>query len=318
VANRKLAELMKAIKILTTDHYVLSARHFIPGRSLRHTVIINPATGVKQQFYAHFAAFLSLHGFQTYTYDYRGIGESTPPSLRHCSSNLINWGECDLSAVIRYARERHPGNTLTLLGHSIGGQLIGTSPESRHADNIVMIAAQTPYWRNYKGIMRFKVWNLWHIMIPLLTKACGYFPSRKIGLFENLPGPAALQWARWGKSKHYLFGDYPDKKKIFNSLCQRALAYSFSDDPFAPREAVEDLLQHYTNLNLTHKHFRPSDVNLTSIGHFTFFRKTSEEIFWKDIVDWLGGESGQSSTYQGLLPNAGTYFDRSAVNTRQQ
>lgn len=283
---------MREIKILTTDHYVLSARHFIPGDSRRHTVIINPATGVKQQFYTHFAEFLSKNGFQAYTYDYRGIGMSKPTSMRQCATDIINWGECDLSAVIRYVRERHPGNKLTLIGHSIGGQLIGSSPESRHADNIVMIASQTPYWRHYQGAMRVKVWLLWHFTIPFLTKIWGYFPSRKIGLFEDLPGPVALQWARWGKNKHYLFSDYPAKRKTFAALHQRALVYSFSDDPFAPRKAVEDLLQYYCNLRYSHIHVSPSDLKLDTIGHFSFFRKSSESVFWGGVVRWLTQASG--------------------------
>jgi predicted alpha/beta hydrolase len=87
-----------------------------------------------------------------------------------------------------------------------------------------------------------------------------------------------------------MFHEFPSKLKLFNSLRQRALAYSFSDDPFAPREAVEDLLQYYRNLNIRHRHFRPQDVNLNSIGHFAFFRKSSKEIFWEDIASWLSEE----------------------------
>jgi len=282
---------MKEIKIPTKERYALRARHFIPAVARAHTVVINPATGVRQDFYGNFAEFLSTRGFQVYTYDYRGVGLSKPPAtLRHCLVSLMHWGEVDLTAMIRYARERHPGNRLTLLGHSIGGQLIGTSSEAIHADNIVVIASQTPYWKHYRGFTGIKVWLLWNFLIPVLTRIWGYFPAKKLGLFEDLPAPAALQWSRWGKTRHYMFHEFPSKLKLFNSLRQRALAYSFSDDPFAPREAVEDFLQYYRNLNIRHRHFRPQDVNLSSIGHFAFFRKSSKEIFWEDIASWLSEE----------------------------
>ena len=286
---------MKEVKIPTKERYALIARHFIPSRSRQHTIIISPATGVRQDFYRHFAEFLSDVGFQAYTYDYSGIGLSrSRVSLRDCQANLIQWGEIDLAAVIRYTRERHPGNALTLIGHSIGGQLIGATPEARHADNIVLIAAQTPYWKHYTGFTKVKVWMLWHVLIPLFTLTIHYFPARKLGLFEDLPGPAARQWARWGKTRHYMFNEYPSKLKLFSSLRQRSLAYSFSDDPYAPPDAVEDLLRYYRNLDLSHKHFRPADLSLKTIGHFSFFRKASAEIFWNDLVQWLGARSGSN------------------------
>lgn len=279
---------MKEVKIPTKERYALRARHFIPSQSRAHTVIVSPATGVKQDFYRHFAEFLSDEGFQVYTFDYSGIGQSRPEiAMGDLRADLMHWGEIDLAAVIKYTLERHPGNVLTLLGHSIGGQLIGAVPESRYADNIVLIASQTPYWKHYRGFMRIKVWLLWYMLIPLFTKIWGYFPAGKLGLFEDLPGPAARQWARWGTTRHYMFNEYPSKLKTFSSLRQRALAYSFSDDPYAPRDAVEDLLGYYRNLNLRHRHFKPADTGLSTIGHFAFFRKGSADIFWKDLVRWM-------------------------------
>jgi predicted alpha/beta hydrolase len=65
------------------------------------------------------------------------------------------------------------------------------------------------------------------------------------------------------------------------------LVYSFSDDPYAPLKAVKDLLHHYDNLKIEHRHVDPKSVNQKSIGHFSFFRKSSEEIFWKNVSEWL-------------------------------
>lgn len=296
---------MTEIKILTRDHYLLSARHFIPARPTGHTIVINPATGVKQHFYTHFALYLAAQGFHVYTFDYRGIGSSRYGSLKRFHASIVDWGEHDLSAILKYVKQRHPQHTISVIGHSIGGQIIGLSPESKSIDNIIMIGAQTPFWKHYQGATLFKVWQLWHIMIPLLTRRFGFFPARSLGLFEDLPAEAALQWARWGKSKNYLLDELSHKRKNFSSLHQPALVYSFSDDPYAPLKAVKDLLQHYTNLKIEHRHINPKSVNLKSIGHFSFFRKSSEEIFWNDVVEWLNvnGNSKYSSVTGELKSN---------------
>lgn len=275
------------IKIVTKDRYALSARHFIPATSVGHTVIINAATGVKQTYYSQFADYLSMQGFHVYTYDYRGIGESRSGLLKELCASIVDWGELDLSAIIRYVKERHPSNALTILGHSIGGQILGISPLAIHADNLVMIGSQTPYWKNFEGAMQGKVWLMWHVIIPFFTKVCKYFPARNLGLFEDLPREAALQWARWGKSAHYLFDELPEKKETFKSLTQPSLVYSFSDDTIAPLKAVNDLLKHYANLRIEHRHIQPDQINKKTIGHFYFFRKDAEKIFWEKVSTWI-------------------------------
>jgi predicted alpha/beta hydrolase len=135
--------------------------------------------------------------------------------------------------------------------------------------------------------MRFKVWLLWHVLIPAFTKMLGYFPAKKLGLFEDLPGQAALQWARWGKNKNYMFDELPKKKEQFEMLSKPALVFSFSDDPIAPSDAVKDLLHYYSNLDIEHHHLEPSDIGRKHIGHFNFFRKEFRDPFWSSVSQWL-------------------------------
>jgi predicted alpha/beta hydrolase len=66
-------------------------------------VIINSATSVRCRYYSRFASFLFGEGFDVITYDYRGIGESRPVSLRGFDAGWI-----DMQAVtIRRLRVRH-------------------------------------------------------------------------------------------------------------------------------------------------------------------------------------------------------------------
>ena len=63
-------------------------------------VLVNAATGVPRQFYKYFAAYLRDHGWTTVTYDYRGIGGSTPANLRGFDARMRDWALIDMPAVI--------------------------------------------------------------------------------------------------------------------------------------------------------------------------------------------------------------------------
>jgi len=179
--------MKEVVEVLTRDGLSLSATWFIPDNPHEKVVLINSATGVKQQYYADFACWLATQGFNVYTYDYRGIGESRPERLDDLLCDMNDWSK-DVDAMISYITRTHPLSRLVILGHSVGGQLLGMSRLSRQADALVMIGSQTPYWKNYKGFwMQAKLWFFWNVTIPVTTKLVGYFPASALGLFEDLP-----------------------------------------------------------------------------------------------------------------------------------
>jgi predicted alpha/beta hydrolase len=229
------------LSVRTTDGYFLSVTCFNPKRSNRKVILINSATGVKQSYYSDFASYLANEGFKVYTYDYRGIGDSRPEKLKGFMASMHEWGSVDYHSMVQYITLAHPDLQLVVIGHSVGGQLIGLTDLSRKADAFVTVGAQTPYIQNFGGgMMRIKLHFFWNVLIPVFTKLAGYFPASKLGLFEDLPGPVAKQWARWAKTKNYLFSDFPEESKRFATLQQPSLMISFSDDELAPKPAVKD------------------------------------------------------------------------------
>ena len=82
---------MEEIRLTTRDGFSLSARIFRPKNPNGKLLLINSATGVKQQMYFAFATFMANCGFVALTYDYRGIGESKPPSLKGFESSMRIW-----------------------------------------------------------------------------------------------------------------------------------------------------------------------------------------------------------------------------------
>ncbi|HEY3405166.1 MAG TPA: alpha/beta fold hydrolase [Ohtaekwangia sp.] len=279
--------MKESIRVIARDGLQLSATWFIADNPQEKVILINSATGVKQQFYHDFASYLAKQGFNTYTFDYRGIGESKPEDLSSLLCDMKDWSK-DVDAMIAHIGRVHSQAKLFILGHSVGGQLIGMSSLVKRAEALVMIGSQTPYWRNYKGAwMKFKLLFFWYILIPFSTGLFQYFPASKLRMFEDLPGNVARQWARWAKSSDYIFKELPALRSSFKSLEQPTLLVSFTDDELAPHRAVMDLRKYYSQLKIDHWHLHPEDVLQKKIGHFGFFKKRMEPLAWKEVVSWI-------------------------------
>jgi predicted alpha/beta hydrolase len=281
-------KMKESLRVVTTDGIVLSATRFIPEKANGKVILINSATGVKQKYYSDFASFLANEGFYVYTYDYRGIGGSKPQSLRKFSASMKDWGIFDYPSILKNITQSHPGSRVVVVGHSVGGQLVGFSSISSRADAVVMIASQTPFWKHYPGFwMSTKLYILWYVAIPFLTWMAGYFPSSKLGLFEDLPAAVARQWARWAKSPNYIFDELPDMESKFSELQQPALMVSISDDDLAPSDAVCDLMKRYPGLKWSHWQIKPEDILQKKIGHFGFFKKRMRSTLWMETLRWI-------------------------------
>jgi predicted alpha/beta hydrolase len=280
--------MKESLRIVTTDGKVLSASRFIPQTPNGKVVLINSATGVRQRYYADFASHLADQGFFVYTYDYRGIGESKPKSLQGFNATMKDWGASDYHTMLQNVFQTHRDAKVVVIGHSVGGQIVGLSPLTTKVDSIVMIGAQTPFIKNFTGIFqKLKLYWFWYFLIPVFTKVFGYFPSGKLGLFEDLPAGVASQWARWAKSPDYLFSEFPEERKNFNDIQQLALMVNFTDDKLAQPLAVKDLMQFYAKAKWTQWQLKPEDVMQNKIGHFGFFKKRMESTLWKEVLDWM-------------------------------
>jgi predicted alpha/beta hydrolase len=268
--------------IAATDGYPLAATLFGGAEELRQVVLISPATGVKRRLYGAFAAYLASRGAAVATWDWRGTGESRPERMRGFRATMTDWARLDLAGVIGWAAERFPDARISAVGHSFGGQGLGLAPNAGRLHAIATIAAQSGWWGHWPRGERWKYALLWHAVMPPVTHALGYFPFRRLGVGEDLPKGVALEWARWCRSPEYL-GDWSGHAALRAPL----LAIGFSDDPFAPREAVEALVVRYGSERKEHRHVSPGEIGAKSIGHFGFFREAVGARLWPDVADWL-------------------------------
>jgi predicted alpha/beta hydrolase len=287
--QRDDAEL-ESVAILCRDGYRLTGHLWRPRTGpASGTVIVNPATGVLARYYHYFARFLTTQGFAVLTYDYRGIGASRPERLRRSGIRWRDWGELDFDAALRWARERDPDGLLVVVGHSIGGFLLGFAPNANRVDRILTVGAQYAYWRDYAAAHRFRLLVKWHLVMPLLTAVLGYFPGRRLGWLEDLPAGVANEWSRRGARME---ASYPPAERDailarFAAVRAPILAIGVADDEYGTPAAIGRALAYYRGSDRLQVALTPADLGFPAIGHFDLFHTRHSEGFWRAACAWL-------------------------------
>ncbi|MBX2840797.1 MAG: alpha/beta fold hydrolase [Flammeovirgaceae bacterium] len=282
----------KEIQVLAKDGFKLGANSFLSEDSKNLVFLISSATGVKQNYYEDFANWLAEKGYPTFTFDYRGIGKSRPNHLKGLSAKMHEWGKLDLEGMINYVKEQFPNKKLIVIGHSVGGQLFGLTPACQLVDGFIGVGSQMGYWKMWPVSHWPKLLFFWKILIPVLNNLYGYFPAKKIGLFENLPKGVAREWQKWASNSNYLFKYLPEEKMNYEKITKPFLSFSFSDDEFAPKKAVDKLVGYYKNANIKQIHITPASLGVKKLGHFAFFRKKYKENLWQMLLGWVEKNEG--------------------------
>jgi predicted alpha/beta hydrolase len=267
------------LRIEAADGFGLAATLHERRGNGRDAVVLAGATGVKRGFYGTVAASLASRGLDVLAFDYRGIGGSRPERLRGFGATMREWGELDLDAALGWTlREREP-DRLLVLGHSVGGQLLGHASRADEVAAAFLVGSQSGSWRHWPAPGRLGIFALWHLLIPSLSRPLGHFPSPWFGLGADLPSGVARQWAHWGRHPDYLLRDGPEVRERYARLHLPILAASIAKDPFAPEPAVRALLDLYPNAQRRLLRVGP-------VGHFDWFRPGNEAL-WAQAADWL-------------------------------
>lgn len=263
------------------------------GAPPQGAVVIAPATGVGRRFYAAFARYLSEAGFAVLTFDYRGIGGSREDGpLRRSTARMHEWGALDLDAALRLLEERFPTSPLLVVGHSVGGQVLGLAPASARLKAVLTVGAQSGYWGHWSGLGAAAMAATVFVGIPLLTRLFGVLPMRRLGQGEDLPPGVALEWARWCRHPDYVLSHAATLGGAHYAAFRGPwLAYAISDDGYAPRAAVEALLRFYPNARGEVRTVTPAGYGASAIGHFQFFREKFRESLWPPALDWITAEA---------------------------
>lgn len=272
--------------IAARDGFSLSATLYRKGRSNGKAVIVSSATAVPRRFYRHFATAVAERGYSAITYDYRGIGDSRPDSLRGFDARTSDWALLDMAGVVDWARDRLEPTRLYKIGHSVGGQVAGLLDNGAAIDGMVTLSAQSGYWRLQGGEQKLVVGLHVYVTLPVLSHVFGYMPWSKVSPAEDLPRGVALQWSRWCRDPQYLLGDSSLPLERYDAFEAPVLAYSIDDDKWGTSRSVDAMMSAYPNLE--RRHIDPTDHNIESLGHFGYFRPQADRL-WEEALGWLDG-----------------------------
>jgi len=277
---------MQDVSIPARDGYVLGGKLFRPPEPNGAAVIIQAASGVPQEYYGKFAAYLAERGFTVLTFDYRGIGQSRPPSLRGFEATMRDWAALDTGGALDFLEREAPGARLLAVGHSFGGQCFGVVPGNERYAGALVVSSQSGYWRHWKGRGRAGMWLVTHVVLPALSGVLGYFPARRLGQGEDLPAGVATEWARWCRHPGYIVGALGAEAEYVRFRAPMRAVW-IEDDGYAPLAAVQALAGFFPSARVELHAVRPSEAGGGRIGHFGFFRERFRATLWKDAADWL-------------------------------
>ena len=273
---------MKELKLENNLNQPIFATIFKPENSNGKIILINSATGVKQQVYFKIAKYLSENGFTVLTYDYSGIGLSKSKDLTNCKSSMRSWGVSDYKTLTDYLKINFPNYKKYLIGHSVGALILGMNEDSKLFKSFIFISTQKAFVGHLKLKIKVLGYLGFGIVQPIMTKIFGYFPAHRFGLGESLPKNAANDWRTLilnKKSTNALLEkiDY----NYSSELTQDVLVLRAEDDSWLTKTGVQNLLtETFPNLKPTYKILKIIESPKKEIGHINFFRSFNKPL-WK-------------------------------------
>lgn len=277
---------MRVLTLETSDHIFLSVSVFEPKLGNKKLVLINSATGVKQQIYFAISQYLADHGFTVITYDYRGIGESKPKVMTNFDANMRIWGAMDFKTITDYIQENYPHYNTYCVGHSVGALILGMNPDSVIFKKFVFVATQDAALSNLKLGVAATAVIAFGVALPLLTRFYGYFPAQRFGLGESLPKNVGYDWRTLILDRKSLTKLYEKLGEDYSKdLCQPVTVLFAEDDSWITMKGMQKLLKKtYSNLKASLQELKVVDSPKKNIGHINFFRSYNKN-FWSIILD---------------------------------
>ena len=280
-----LSHTTAPVVLTATDGYVLSATRFPTALPLRGRIVVAGATAVPQGFYRRVAEHAAARGYETLTFDYRGIGRSAPPTLKGFRMDLLDWAKLDLAAAV----ESMAGNDvpLFLAGHSYGGHAFGLLPNHAQVAGCYVFGTGAGWHGWMPQAERLKVLALWRLVLPPLTWWKGYCPWKRLGMGEDLPLDAFRQWRHWCRFPHYFFDDpaMHGIDEVFARITAPIVAANALDDLWALPASRDAFVAGYRKARVTTRDIDPRDYG-GKIGHMGYFRAQATPL-WDEMLEWF-------------------------------
>lgn len=277
----------EALNLQTLDGHTLVARAYQPTGEVRRAVLLSPAMGVPQAFYRPFATWLAEQGVAVLTFDFRGMGESAPASLRGYEASITDWATHDQPAALAELLRRWPGVPRTYLGHSLGGQIFGWLDGHGHFERMVTVASGNGYWRYGTSQVRYSALLLWWLIAPLALMVYGYFPGDRLGLLGTFPRQVMWQWRRWCLHPDYVGAEGADLRARYAQVRTPITAVVLEDDELVSPEGIRSLYRLYPNAPTRFETIHPQALGLKRLGHSGLFKPKAASTLWPMALQWI-------------------------------
>lgn len=263
---------------------------------VRAIAVVGAATAVPAGYYRHFGDWLARRGYAVLSFDYRGIAASREALMPGEDVRLRDWARLDMAAALHAADRRRRQEAdrqqrdlgLLWVGHSLGGNAVGLVPGfADKVDAVLGVAAQVAYLGHWSGLARVQAWLFFHWMLPVLVRLLGHAPGRVLGpRAQDLPAGAALEWAAWGRTPGFLFGDETlARERAYDRFDGIVHLWSITDDHlFGPAAAVDALAAQFSAARVQRHVVAPEDLGVKRIEHFGPFRRDLGERLWPRLL----------------------------------
>jgi predicted alpha/beta hydrolase len=278
---------MEKVLLTTEDNISIIVHVFLPENNTHKVLLINSATGVKQQIYFAFAQYFSEKGFTVITYDYRGIGLSKPKKMKGFNASMRIWGSEDYKAVTDYIKINFKDYQKYCVGHSVGALILGMNKGSEMFEEFFFVGTQNAFVGNLKFRTKIEAYLGFGIAQPLTTVLLGYFPGNWFGLGESLPKNCAYDWRTLILNKKSTNGLLEKIDDYSKNLTQKVFVIRAEDDIWLTEKGVKSLLNDtYPNLKPMYRLVKTSESEKKEIGHVNFFRSYNKSL-WNIILNEL-------------------------------
>jgi alpha-beta hydrolase superfamily lysophospholipase len=253
----------------------LALRRFAPSGSARAAVLCTHAMMVHGRYFHRFAEAQAGQGLDVFVLDWRGHGESKPPTPKGGTWTFDDYVALDLPAALG-AVARTVGcraSDVAVLGHSLGGLVtlaaLGTGVVRVRR---VLLASTSVWLHGPHGPLRRRATMR---IYDSVARVLGYAPIKRLGFgSEDEPASYVTQLAAWARTGRWTSRDGIDYLASLAHVDTPASAIVGDADGLCSPADVSVLTRRL-----------PHDVPLRIVpgaDHFTLF--TRERPCWDDMA----------------------------------
>lgn len=141
---------------------------------------------------------------------------------------------------------------------------------------------------------RRRVALILNVLGPPLSRTLGYMPGKRLGLGEDIPSGAMLEWGKWAQKPAYLFSDPSmDAHARSSAVSADVLAVGAADDPWATPTQIDATTSHLSNAHIQRRTYTPAELGASAVGHHGLLRRGVGDQAWPQLLSWLGGTESQ-------------------------